>query len=154
MSAYQNYYPQIPMCQNSFNQPMQNPYMQQRMDNLQQFQQAMQPPMLTPIGKIVENLDIVKAMDIPMDGNTYYFPRADGTELYSKQWMANGQTRILTFKPVLNDSNSSVSQKTESLDLDIIKGFSDKLDALTDKIEKLEKYIKPTIKKKEVDTDV
>ena len=42
---------------------------------------------------------LVKVTDIPMDGNMYYFPKADGTEIYSKQFMPNGQTRILTFKP-------------------------------------------------------
>ena len=34
----------------------------------------------TPLGKIVESVDIVKATDIPMDGNMYYFP----TALYNK----------------------------------------------------------------------
>ena len=63
-----NYYPQY---QSQF-----NPYLQ-RMENLQQFQQAIQQPMspaqmsgtsqFTPLGKIVESVDMVKATDIPMD---------------------------------------------------------------------------------------
>ena len=60
-----------------YQQPQINPYMQ-RMENLQQFQQAIQQPMLPtsmsganqqliPLGKIVESVDIVKVTDIPMD---------------------------------------------------------------------------------------
>ena len=104
-----------------YQQPyMQNPYMQ-RMENLQQFQQAIQPQIpqqqFTPLGKIVDSVDIVKATDIPMDGNMYYFPKADGTEIYGKAWMANGQTRILTFKPVLDDNPNTLSQNEEKLNL-------------------------------------
>ena len=96
-----------------YQQPQCNPYLQ-RMENLQQFQQVMQQPMspaqmsgtsqFAPLWKIVESVDMVKATDIPMDGNMYYFPKADGTEIYGKAWMANGQSRILTFKPVLDDN--------------------------------------------------
>ena len=69
-----------------------NPYMQ-RMENLQQFQQTLQPAQaqpFTPLGKIVESVDMVKATDIPMDGNMYYFPTADGNIIFGKQWMPNG----------------------------------------------------------------
>ena len=88
----------------NYMQPQQqyNPYMQ-RMENLQQFQQAIQQPlqnnpnlspglnMLASLGKVVESMDMVKVADIPMDGNMYYFPKADGTEIYSKQFMTNGR---------------------------------------------------------------
>ena len=108
-----NYYPQ-------YQQPY-NPYMQ-RMENLQQFQQAIQPiqqPMVptqmsganqfTSLGKIVESMDIVKVTDIPMDGNMYYFPKADGTEIYTKQFGIDGRTKIMTFKPVLDiEPNNSI----------------------------------------------
>ena len=94
-----------------YQQQMLNPYMD-RMAQLQQYQQSLQQPVvptqmpganqqMNVIGKIVDSMDVVKATDVPMDGNIYYFPKADGTEIFSKQWMSNGQTRILTFKPVL-----------------------------------------------------
>ena len=164
MSAYQNFYPQMQMPM--YSQQMPNPYMQ-RMENLQQFQQAINPPVMqqpqiqTPnmsfstLGKMVESIDIVKATDIPMDGNVYYFPKADGTEIYSKQWLQNGQTRILTFKPSLDDNPNTLSQNEEKFDFGAFNEFTDafkeQLNALTDKIDKIEKYLKPTSKKKEVD---
>ena len=135
----------------------------QRMENLQQFQQTLQPqlqnnPKLTPglnmlasLGKLVESMDIVKVTDIPMDGNTYYFPKADGTEIYSKQFMPNGQTRILTFKPSLEENPTNLPQedKQEQFEAfnDVLKGIQSDIKALTDKVDKISK---PTKAKKEV----
>lgn len=108
-----NYYAQYTQPQPQF-----NPYMQ-RMENLQQFQQALQQPTVTSqvpaIGKVVESMDIVKVTDIPMDGNVYYFPKADGTEIYTKQYMTDGKTRILTFKPFSDaEPNNSADNDSES----------------------------------------
>lgn len=108
-----NYYAQYTQPQPQF-----NPYMQ-RMENLQQFQQALQQPAVTSqvpaLGKVVESMDIVKVTDIPMDGNVYYFPKADGTEIYTKQYMTDGKTRILTFKPFLDaEPNNSADKDLKS----------------------------------------
>lgn len=157
MNNFQNFY-----------QPMQqyNPYLQ-RMENLQQFQQAIQQPMVPTLmsganqfnqfGKVVESVDIVKVTDIPMDGNVYYFPKADGTEIYSKQFMVNGQTRILTFKPVLDDNPNTLSNEDEKLKISALENvtalFQEKFDTINDKIDKIEKYLKPTKAKKEDSKD-
>lgn len=145
-----------------YQQPyMQNPYMQ-RMENLQQFQQAIQPQIpqqqFTPLGKIVDSVDIVKATDIPMDGNMYYFPKADGSEIFGKQWLANGQTRILTFKAILDGEGNNLSSEEEKLQFIALNEFTDTFqgmfDAVIERIDKLEKSLKPTSKaKKEVSAD-
>lgn len=148
-----------------YQQPyMQNPYMQ-RMENLQQFQQAIQPqPQMqsannfTPLGKIVDSVDIVKATDIPMDGNMYYFPKADGSMVFGKQWLANGQTRILTFKAVLDEEGNNLSSEEEKLKFALSDEFTDTFkgmfDTVIERIDKLEKSLKPTSKtKKEVSAD-
>lgn len=140
---------------------MQNPYMQ-RMENLQQFQQAIQPQIpqqqFTPLGKIVDSVDIVKATDIPMDGNMYYFPKADGSEIFGKQWLANGQTRILTFKAILDGEGNNLSIEEEKLKFALSDEFTDTFkgmfDTVIERIDKLEKSLKPTSKtKKEVSAD-
>ena len=162
MQQYQNpnYYGQ------QFMQPQYNPYMQ-RMENLQQFQQALQQPVVptqmsganqfNPFGKLVESMDIVKVTDIPMDGNMYYFPQADGQAIYGKKFLPNGQTQILTFKPILDDNPNTLSQNEEKFDFgafnELTDTFKEQLNSLTDKIDKIEKYLKPTKTKKEVDTD-
>lgn len=148
-----------------YQQPQFNPYMQ-RMENLQQFQQTLQPqlqnnPNLTPglnmlasIGKVVESMDIVKVTDIPMDGNIYYFPKADGTEIYSKQFMPNGQTRILTFKPILEDGPNILSNEEEKSIYEalnsVLVGIQEDVRTLNDKVDKISK---PTRAKKEISDD-
>ena len=153
---------------NQFYQPQQqympNPYMQ-RMENLQQFQQAIQPqPQMqsannfTPLGKIVDSVDIVKATDIPMDGNMYYFPKADGSEIFGKQWLANGQTRILTFKASLDDEGNNLSSEAEKFKIEpseeFLEVFQSMFDGVLERIDKLEKSLKPNSRtKKEVNAD-
>lgn len=131
-----NYYSQ-------YQQPQFNPYLQ-RMENMQQFQQALQPTNQIPaIGKVVESMDIVKVTDIPMDGNVYYFPKADGEEIYTKQFMPNGQTRILTFKPISDESPNNlpleVNQEKFTAFNDVLKGIQDDIKALSDKVDKIGK---------------
>lgn len=122
MLPYQNFYPQT---NNNYQMPIQNPYMD-RMAQLQQYQQSLQQPVvpaqmsganqqMNVIGKIVDSIDVVKATDVPMDGSMYYFPKADGTEIFGKQWLPNGQTRILTFKPDLDTEPNNVSNVDEKL---------------------------------------
>jgi hypothetical protein len=143
---------------------MPNPYMQ-RMENLQQFQQAIQPQTqmqgannFTPLGKIVDSVDIVKATDIPMDGNMYYFPKADGSEIFGKQWLANGQTRILTFKASLDEEGNNLSSEAEKFKIDafneLTDTFQEMFDTVIERIDKLEKSLKPNSRtKKEVNAD-
>lgn len=140
MSMYQNF-----SQMNNPYMPMQNPYME-RMAQLQQYQQSLQQPIVptqTPVsnqmstlGKMVDSIDVVKATDIPMDGNSYYFPKADGTEVYCKQWLQNGTTRILTFKPVFEDNPNNVSPNTEKLKFDLSDKATDTLMKRFDDIEK------------------
>lgn len=162
MQQYQNpnFYGQ------QFMQPQFNPYLQ-RMENLQQFQQAINPqPVMqqqmptqtfNPFGKIVESMDVVKVTDIPMDGNMYYFPQADGQAIYGKKFLPNGQTQILAFKPSLENEPNTLSQNEEKFDFGAFNEFTDtfkeQLNTLTDKIDKIEKYLKPTKTKKEDSKD-
>ena len=164
MQTYPTFYPQM---NNNCQMPMQNPYME-RMAQLQQYQQSLQQPIVptqTPVsnqmsalGKMVDGIDVVKATDIPMDGNTYYFPKADGTEVYCKQWLQNGTTRILTFKPVFDDNPNNVSSDTEKLKIEdfntILEGISGKVDNVLIEISKIIEQPKQSSRtKKETNTE-
>lgn len=165
------YYPQM---NNNYQMPMQNPYME-RMAQLQQYQQSLQQPMqnivsnqipgvnqqYTPMGKIIESVDVLKTTEVPMDGNIYYFPKADGSEIYSKQWLSNGTTRILTFKPIINEDTENVANESEKLKIGLSDEVTDTFMKRFDDIEKrLDEFIsKSTIKstsrnKKDGDLDV
>lgn len=126
---------------NEFN-PYQNPYIQ---NPYQQYipQQVMPQRNIqqTIPGKVVESFDVFRAIDIPFDGNTYYFPKADGTELYTKRWLQNGTTEQLVYKLVKPEEKE---QNNPVIDL---------LNSIDERISKLEKVIiKPQakVKKEEV----
>ena len=125
--------------QNGYPQQMQYPYMD-RMNYLQSVQQNLQQPnqMLT-LGKVVESIDIVKATDIPMDGNMYYFPKADGKEVYAKQWLQNGTTNIIIFKPAEEEDNV-IEKQNEMEEFKIsLNDIKSDLKSLNEKIEKITK---------------
>ena len=144
-----NYFAQYPQYFQP--QPQTNPYMQ-RMENLQQFQQSLQPqPQMQtvqyqPLGKIVDSLDVVKATDIPMDGNAYYFPKADGTEVYMKRWLQNGTTEITAYKPILDTQSEQTitlsSEQEKSILEDfrgVLEGIQMDIQTLNDKVDRLGK---------------
>lgn len=159
MPVYPNYFPQM---NNGYNPQMQNPY-QQRMDFLQSYQQSLQQPLqpaqmsvtnqqMNVIGKIVDSVEMVKSMDIPADGNIYYFPKADGTEIFGKQWIVTeGRTRILSFKPVQDNDALELSTPEEKSKFDLSEesttAFMQRFDELSGKIDRLEKSMtKPMTK--------
>lgn len=137
---YQQTYPQM--------QQYQNPYMDRMMQmQNQQIPQTNQNPIT---GKIVESVDIVRSTDIPMDGNLYYFPKADGSEIYTKQWMPNGTTQITVFKPFVEDLSTKSKETPIQADNELIQGIIERLDELSEKIDKISK---PTRTKKESVSD-
>lgn len=51
-------------------------------------------------GKSVDSIDVVKAMDIPLDGSISYFPITDGTAIVTKQLQADGSSKTIVYKPI------------------------------------------------------
>ena len=51
-------------------------------------------------GKSVDSIDVVKAMDIPLDGSISYFPLTDGTAIVTKQLQMDGSSKTIVYKPV------------------------------------------------------
>ena len=121
-----NFYP-------GYNNPYYNSPMQSQMprtgtmDN--QFNQYIQPQNNNPMykqnlglqGKSVDSLDVVKAMDIPLDGSISYFPLTDGSAIVTKQLQADGTSRTIVYKPIDDVANKLPKYITmEELD-DVIK---------------------------------
>lgn len=149
MMPYQNQNPNYYAQYLPNQQPYVNPYLQ-RMENLQQFQQTLNPApvqnQFPALGKIVESMDIVKVTDIPMDGNMYYFPKADGTEIYGKQFGMDGKTRILTFKPLLEDNPSNSPSEDIKTQFgafgEVLGAIQNDIRMLFDKVDKISKPAK------------
>ena len=101
MFNYNNYMqPQIPR----YGQPYQ-PYANQAVQPQQPIQPQPVQNFTQPMaiqglqGKTVDSIDVVKAMDIPLDGTISYFPLVDGTAIVTKQLQADGTSKTLVYKP-------------------------------------------------------
>ena len=95
-------------------------------------------------GKSVDSIDVVKAMDIPLDGSGSYFPLTDGTAIVTKQLQMDGSSKTVVYKPVeIDEPKQSVKNiTTEQLD-EAIKKIDNK--ELKDDIKTMKRQIKDLI---------
>lgn len=98
-------------------------YPYQPNQNMQQPQQPIQPiqPITTNLGlqgKSVDSLDVVKAMDIPLDGSISYFPLTDGTAIVTKQLQPDGTSRTIIYKPIDAEQIKDLPKYITDEDLD------------------------------------
>lgn len=131
-----------------------NPYLQhQRFQNTDQTNQQpmmttyQQPIQLTKpnylLGKSVDNIDVVKATDIPLDGSISYFPLTDGSAIVSKQLQKDGTSKIIVYKPFKEDKEEEIQFAT----LDDIQDAINDIDLsdiqdLKDDIKEIKKQLK------------
>lgn len=112
----------------------------------QQYTQP-QPIFKQPVGlqgKSVDSIDVVKAMDIPLDGTVSYFPLTDGTAIVTKQLQMDGSSKTVVYKPIeLEEPKQSIQYITnEQLD-EAIKKVDTK--DLRDDIKAMKRQIKDLI---------
>lgn len=148
-----------------FNNYGYNPYYpQQRFQNVEQ---ANQQPMMTTyqtpmqltkpgglLGKVVDSIDVVKSLEIPLDGSTSYFPLANGEAIISKQLQNDGTSKIVVYKPTQEDKKDAIQFAT----LDDIQEAIDGLDLsdiqdLKDDIKEIKKQLKEFKSKKSKDDE-
>lgn len=141
---------------NQYN-PYTNPFYQQQANRYQPIeQQPIQPQtQINPIqkvntllGKSVDSVDVVKAIDIPLDGSISYFPLTDGSAIVTKQLQQNGTSKITIYKPV--DAKDSpkyatiddIDKKIEKIDLSSIDDLREDLDDLKKEIKDIKNRLK------------
>lgn len=98
---YNPYYYYNPVMRQYDPQQFNNNQNQQNQN--QQNQAPQQPIYRQPIGlqgKNVDSIDVVKAMDIPLDGSVSYFPLTDGTAIVTKQLQQDGTSKTMIYKPI------------------------------------------------------
>ena len=98
-----------------------NPYFQQqRFQNVEQpiqqpivnYQQPIQMPKSNGLlGKSVDSIDVVKAMDIPLDGSISYFPLTDGSAIVSKQLQTDGTSKTIVYKPIVEKQKDKQQER-------------------------------------------
>ena len=90
-------------------------------------------------GKVIDGIDTVRVLDIPMDGNVHYFPKADGSEIFTKRWLPNGTTEIVSYL-----KKENVVEEKEEFDFKTMEeSILDKLNGIDERIIKLEKGLNP-----------
>ena len=97
--AYPPQYNPLTPYQDRLNQ-MQNQFAQR-----QQFNSVPQPQ--TPVinGDIVAGIDVIKAKNVYMSGNVTFYPKADLSEIFTKQLMPDGTSKIVTYHAMQSDQN-------------------------------------------------
>ena len=101
---------------NGFNQPM---YMNNYQNN-NTLRQPIAPSIGGLMGKVVDSADVVKVTDIPLDGSTSYFPLVDGSAILTKKLQVDGTSKIVVYKPVVEEPKETPKYVTYA-DLDDIK---------------------------------
>ena len=145
--GYNPYYPQqqrFTGAEQSNQQPMMTTY--------QQPIQLTKPSSL--LGKVVDNIEVVRATDIPLDGSTSYFPLSDGSSIVTKQLQNDGTSKIVVYKPTQEDKKDTVQFAT----LDDIQEAINDLDLsdiqdLKDDIKEIKKQLKEFKSKKSKDDE-
>lgn len=124
-------------------QPIATPqYQPQATDYMSQMQNAYQKP-LGLQGKTVDNIEVVKATDIPLDGSVSYFPLVDGSSIITKQLMQDGTSRMIVYKPAETEPKATENKEiyvTEKQLEEKLSTFNN--EEIKQEIEKLKKQIK------------
>ena len=124
-------------------QPIATPqYQPQTTDYMGQMQNTYQKPIGLQ-GKTVDNIEVVKATDIPLDGSVSYFPLVDGSSIITKQLQADGTSRMIVYKPAEMEPKITENKEiyvTEKQLEEKLSTFNN--EELKQEIEKLKKQIK------------
>lgn len=96
------------------------------------------------LGKSVDSIDVVKAMDIPLDGTISYFPLTDGSAIVTKKLQSDGTSKTTIYRPVEEENKTSINYITaEDFEERIKKlDIGDDMKNVKEELKKLQKQIK------------
>ena len=106
-----------PYNYNNIYNPYTNPYLNYNQQTQQQIpisRQNQYRPQNSLQGKVVDSLDVVKATDIPYDGSVSYFPLTDGTAIITKQLQQDGTSKVVIYKPMIENEENKNKYITEN----------------------------------------
>lgn len=89
----------MPSMQQQMQRMPQMPQIEPQYSQFGQSQQIYKQPIGLQ-GKSVDSIDVVRAMDIPLDGSVSYFPLTNGTAIVTKQLQQDGTSKTVVYKPV------------------------------------------------------
>ena len=99
-------------------------------------------------GKQVDSLEVVKAIDIPLDGSISYFPLANGSAIVTKQLQQDGTSKITIYEPKTQKENAKfatiedIDKKLEKLDFSEIEDLKEELSDLKKELKDIKNKLK------------
>lgn len=142
---------------NQYNPYLNRFYGQQQANMPQQMEMPMQqqntPQMASNrqnilYGKQVDSLEVVKAIDIPLDGSVSYFPLTNGSAIVTKQLQQDGTSKITIYEPKTQKNDikfatiEDVNKRLEKLDFSEIDDLKDDLKDLKKELKDIKNKLK------------
>ena len=99
-------------------------------------------------GKQVDSLEVVKAIDIPLDGSVSYFPLANGSAIVTKQLQQDGTSKITVYEPNTQKDDikfatiEDIDKKLEKLDFSEIDDLKEEINDLKKELKELKNKLK------------
>ena len=99
-------------------------------------------------GKQVDSLEVVKAIDIPLDGSISYFPLANGSAIVTKQLQQDGTSKITIYEPKTQKDDikfatiEDIDKKLEKLDFSEIDDLKEEINDLKKELKELKNKLK------------
>lgn len=143
-----NYYPNYNQIYGQTTmQPMPKIQPMQQQPIEQQYAQYTQPVFKQIVGlqgKSVDSIDVVKAMDIPLDGSISYFPITDGTAIVTKQLQQDGSSKTIVYKPI---NEEDIDKVPKYITLEELEESLKKIDngTIKDEIKNIKRQIEDVI---------
>ena len=99
-------------------------------------------------GKQVDSLEVVKAIDIPLDGSISYFPLANGSAIVTKQLQQDGTSKITIYEPKTQKEDTKfatiedIDKRLEKLDFSEIDDLKEEINDLKKELKELKNKLK------------
>lgn len=99
-------------------------------------------------GKQVDSLEVVKAIDIPLDGSVSYFPLTNGSAIVTKQLQQDGTSKITIYEPKIQKNDikfatiEDVDKRLEKLDFSEIDDLKEDLSDLKKELKDIKNKLK------------
>lgn len=121
-----------------------NPYYTNQIQRPQENYQPQYSRQSNLQGKVVDSIEVAKVTDILLDGSVSYFPLADGSAIVSKQLQQDGTSKLIVYKPELNnEKQEDIKYVTENDLKAYMSDFSSKdIKDIKDEIKSLKKQIR------------
>ena len=136
----------VPQFNNRMQQPEQQypQYSQPAQPTYPQNPQTYPQASLGLQGKLIENAEMVKVIEIPMDGSTSFFPLADGSAILTKQLQVDGTSKVVIYKPSVEPEKAVETPQyvTEDKVLELIKKEPENVKELKEEIKNLKRQLR------------